>query len=216
MRLALVTTAVLMAAFTFGVPPTATAGDHLACYKVKDTIAKGAFSGVTLTSNDAGPNNTGCTISTGARFCCDPVDKVGVPPQTGGSGPGAPTTRFCCYKVKCAKSTGTTLDFADQFGSRALPVTTPKIVCAPVPTTTTTTLPCAGTCDVCGSCGHGECHKSGGGAGCGAPTMTPVCIDTTTCVTTGCGSDAQCTDPLRPKCVFGGVTGGAGCCAACP
>jgi hypothetical protein len=228
MRLALVAmSSAILAAITLGGPTSARAGDHLACYKVKDTLAKATFSTVDLLSNDGGPNNTGCTVKTGAKFCCDPVDKVGVPPQPGGSGPGAPTTRFCCYKVKCPRSAGATLGFNDQFGNRTLPVTTPKMICAPVPTsttltattstTTTTGPPCVtGACETCGSCGHGECHKSGGGAGCGAPTMTPVCIDTTTCAGPGCSTDADCTDVSRPKCVFGGVTGGSACCAACP
>src|SRR5436190_18227900 len=121
MRLVLVAviSAVLMAA-------SARAGDHLACYAVKDTLAKGTFAGVDLLSSDGGPNNTGCTIKTGAKFCCDAVDKVGVPAQPGGSGAGAPTTRFCCYKIKCPKTDGATLAFADQFGSRSLPVKTPK------------------------------------------------------------------------------------------
>ncbi|HJQ84780.1 MAG TPA: hypothetical protein VKA21_11930 [Candidatus Binatia bacterium] len=211
-----------------GVPGGVSAGDHLACYKVKDTLPKQAFAGVDLLSNDGGPNNTGCTISARAKFCCDPVDKVGVPPQVGGSGPGAPTTRFCCYKVKCPRATGATLDFTDQFGSRALPVTTPKMICAPVPTsssTTTTTIstttstgpPClTGACQACGSCGHGECHAASGGAGCGAPTPTPVCIDTSTCTVTECNTDGDCTNPSQPKCVFGGSVPPSSCCALCP
>src|SRR5207244_10512190 len=107
----------------------------------------------------------------------------------------------------------------------------PKLLCAPEPATTTTTAsttttttspPCpgsciAGACEVCGSCGNGECHKSGGGAGCGAPTTTPICIDTSTCVNSPCSTDADCTNPARPTCAFGGsVPGGSGCCALCP
>ncbi len=226
MRLARVgvKSAALMVAVTFGVPNAGRAGDHLACYKVKDTLTKNTFAGVDLLSNDGGPNNTGCTIATGAKLCCDPVDKVGVPPQPGGSGPGAPTTRFCCYKVKCPKSAGATLDFADQFGSRALPVTIPKMICAPVPTTTptttttTTTGPACvtGGCAVCGSCGHGECHKSGGGGGCGAPGTAPICVDSSQCTLTVCSSNADCTDPSRPTCVFIGSAPGSECCAPCP
>jgi len=221
-----VTSAALIVAATLGVPTYARAGDHLACYKVKDTLAKGTFPGVALLSNDGGPNNTGCTITTGAKLCCDPVDKVGVPPQPGGSGPGALTTRFCCYRIKCPTNPGATLNFTDQFGNRALPVTTPKMICAPVPISTTTTTPTTttttttgppcitGGCAVCGSCGHGECHLSGGGGGCGAPGTAPVCINNTTCGTMPCSSDANCSG--GQVCVFGGSTGGSACCNLCP
>ncbi len=211
MRLVLfmVTSAALTAAVTLGVPARARAGDHLACYKVKDTLAKGTFPNVTLSSNDGGPNNTGCTIKTGAKFCCDPVDKVGVPPQPGGSGAGALTTRFCCYKVKCPRIAGATLAFADQFGSRALPVTTPQILCAPVPTTstttttgttTTTTAPtCANGGITCGNhCGGGACNgvcigastsSSCPGVHCGS--SAPVCV-ALNLGSTPCSSDAGC------------------------
>jgi hypothetical protein len=46
--------------------------------------------------------------------------------------------------------------------------------------------------------------------------MSPVCIDTTACTNTPCSSDGDCTNPSQPACVFGGVTGGSGCCALCP
>jgi hypothetical protein len=106
------------------------AGDHLACYKVKDTIAKTSFPSVVLVSSIGGPNHVGCIIKTGAKICCQPVDKVGVPPQPGGGGPTGPTSKFCCYKVKCPRTTGT-IPVKDQFGSRTVSVTSPTQLCAP-------------------------------------------------------------------------------------
>ena len=116
--------------FLIGTAMPVAAGDHLACYKVRDTIAKGKFSNVVLVSNIGGPNHVGCIIATGAKTCCQPVDKVGVPPQPGGGGPTGPTSKFCCYKVKCPKTTGT-ISVTDQFGNRTLSITSPKQLCAP-------------------------------------------------------------------------------------
>lgn len=112
-----------------GVTP-ASAGDHLACYKVKDTLVKTKFPGITLNSNTGHPTQTGCTISTGSKLCCDAVDKVGHPPVGGPTNPGN-TRKFCCYKVKCAKGPSSVLGVDDQFGNRPLSITTPKMLCAP-------------------------------------------------------------------------------------
>ncbi len=138
---------------------TAGAGDHLACYKVKDTLPKHKFQGIQLPSNSGEvPTQTGCSIATGAKLCCDSVDKLGVPAQPGGAtAPGPSIGKFCCYKVKCSGGPTGSLTVTDQFGSRTLPVVKPpRMICAPdVPiptttiptttTTTTTTLPCLGT-----------------------------------------------------------------------
>ena len=110
----------------------ATAGNHIACYKVKDVIPKQKIGSVSLLTNTGGPNHFGCVIATGAKYCCDAVDKIGVPPQPGGGGPIAPTSQFCCYKVKCPKGPTGTLSVTDQFGTRSLQVLNPpKLVCAP-------------------------------------------------------------------------------------
>jgi len=201
-----------------------TGPDHLKCYKVKDPQAKKTYS-ADLGGLVAEP---GCTIKVPAVMACVPATKTNVtptPPGVGGSGiPNA----FGCYKIKCPKTTLPPFALNDQFGSRSVTPSVPKLLCAPVAsptttsvttstTTTTTNPPCvAGACEACGSCGHGECHKSGGGAGCGAPGTSPICADKTTCVTMSCSSDADCHDASRPICIFGGVTGSAGCCALCP
>jgi hypothetical protein len=111
----------------------ATAGDHLACYKVKDVTVKQKIPNVQLLSNTGDvPSQIGCTISTRAKYCCDSVDKIGVPPQPGGGGPTGITNQFCCYKVKCPKGITGTLNVKDQFGTRSLPVAKPpSLVCAP-------------------------------------------------------------------------------------
>ena len=110
----------------------ATAGNHIACYKVKDVIPKQKITNVLLLSNTGSENNTGCTIATGAKYCCDAVDKIGVPPQPGGGGPINNTSKFCCYKVKCNKGPTGSLPVQDQFGNRTLQVAKPpSLICAP-------------------------------------------------------------------------------------
>jgi hypothetical protein len=111
----------------------ATAGNHIACYKVKDVVPKQKIGGVSLLSNTGSVGaQAPCTISTRAKYCCDSVDKIGVPPQPGGGGPLGPASKFCCYKVKCPKGVTGTLSVQDQFGTRALAIAKPpSLVCAP-------------------------------------------------------------------------------------
>ena len=209
--------------------------DHLKCFKVRDPAPKAAY---TVDLSGLGGPNTGCVVKVPGKLLCVETAKVvtGEPVPPGGV-TGNPAGRVLCYKVKCPKIAGITIPWTDQFGAR--PITQlgpPKLLCAPeqalVTTTTSTTSttgpscptsttnpPClAGMCQACGSCGNGECHQSGGGFGCGAPTTTPVCIDKTACASMpmSCSTDADCPDPSRPACVFGGVTGGSACCALCP
>ena len=175
----------------------AAAGDHLACYPVKDTIPKQKIPNVSLLSSTGeGPNQTACTVATGARLCCDAVDKVGVPPQPGGApSPGPAVSQFCCYKVKCPAGQTGALVIQDQFGSRTLPVTKPpKMICAPdVPsptTTTTTTLPSCATdtdCAAADYCSANACvvgcrlspDNCGPGLACGPADHLCHCSDCT-------------------------------------
>lgn len=206
-------------------PADAQITDHLKCYKIKDPVGKASYTadligGVT--------EEGGCLVKLPGKLLCVETTKVIVstPPPPGGV-IGAPASRYVCYKIKCPKGAPPPqVPWTDQFGQRTIQLYPPKMVCAPEPapttttstssTTTTTGPPClVGQCQVCGSCGHGECHQAGGGFGCGAPTTTPVCIDTSTCAGPSCNSDADCTNPARPACAFGGSTGGSACCAIC-
>jgi hypothetical protein len=113
----------------------ATAGDHLKCYKVKDTRniqvdPANAKRVVNLTSNTGLNPEPGCTVDNRkAVYCCDAVDKT-----PGGPPPGTHiTNRFCCYKLRCPKPNPNPQMFvSDQFRS-GLPVTNtaPAFLCAP-------------------------------------------------------------------------------------
>ncbi len=122
---------------TWVAPTGAQVPDHLKCYKIKDPQAKATYT-ADLGGLVAEP---GCTIKVPAKLACVPATKTNVaptPPGTGGT--GTPNT-FGCYKIKCRKATLPTLQLNDQFGSRPVTPSAPKLLCAPVapPTTTSTT-----------------------------------------------------------------------------
>ena len=129
-------TAVLAGACLLGAASLATAGNHLKCYKGKDsTGAKHKYSGGTLASNTGLLTESGCIISTPPKICCDAVDKVGfkdenmMPPPGGGG--AAATSRFCCYKVSKCTGGSTSFTVKDQFGLHTFGVKKAALVCAP-------------------------------------------------------------------------------------
>ena len=101
--------------------------DHLACYKIKDSAAKAAY-----TANVSGlAVQAGCTIKVPAVLTCAPASKTNVTPAPpGGGGVGRPNG-FTCYKVKCPKTTFGPVTVSDQFGSRSVTPSTTQLVCAP-------------------------------------------------------------------------------------
>ena len=75
-------TAALAGACVLGTAAVAPAGNHLLCYKGKDsTGAKHKYSGGVVVSNTGLNPIAGCVIATPPKICCDAVDKIGVPPQ---------------------------------------------------------------------------------------------------------------------------------------
>ena len=92
-------TAVLAGACLLGAASLAPAGNHLKCYKGKDsTGAKHKYSGGVLASNTGLLTESGCRIATPPKICCDAVDKIGFLDEGGmpppGGGPTGNTTRF--------------------------------------------------------------------------------------------------------------------------
>jgi len=175
------TLAVAACAALFVAPAIASAGDHLACYKVKDTIQKKSLGNVTLVSDIGLPTKNGCVIQTGARICCDAVEKQGVPPQTNGTtDPGPDAPGYCCYKVKCPAGADVARNWHDQFGDRNLLLRhdAPGMICAPVNSCDGSLIPCSGK-----SCGAGKvCGDTGLGI-CG-------CVDEVCTAPTACGDTA--------------------------
>jgi len=191
--------------------------DHLKCYKVKDPIAKGAY---TADLGGLAPE-AGCVIKLPGKLLCVETTKTNVSPTPPGAAPGNPAGQFLCYKVKCPKVKPPGIPWTDQFGGRTLQPAAPKMLCAPravstttiTSTTTTTSPPCiSGGCAPCGSCGNGECHLTGGGGGCGTIDNNPQCVDASACTQTNCTAHGQC-GPGRVCVVNGGSTF---CCDACP
>jgi hypothetical protein len=120
---------------TAGAEPVA---DHLECYKVKDPQAKATYT-ADLGGLVAEP---GCLIKVPAKLACVPATKANVQPTPPGVGGTGTPNAFGCYKIKCPKATLPPFALNDQFGSRSVTPTAPKLLCAPVapPTTTTTTI----------------------------------------------------------------------------
>jgi hypothetical protein len=112
-------------------PPSAAAvADHLKCYKMKDPLPKGQYT-ADLTGLVPEP---GCTINVPGRLLCVGSEKTNVTPSPPGAPAGAPAGRFVCYKAKCPKSLLAAVTISDQFGTRAVQPSAPKLVCAPQPT----------------------------------------------------------------------------------
>jgi len=180
--------AILIPVFTFPVLATAQPADHLKCYKVRDPQAPASYT-ADLGGVIAEP---GCTIKVPATMACVPATKTNVqPPPPGGGATGTPNA-FGCYKIKCPKATLPPIPLNDQFGSRSVTPSVPKLLCAPVATTTTTTLPCSVLGAPCGTCGTGTCKEN-----CGpGPTLECTAQDTGI----QCTSDFDCATPGAPVC----------------
>ena len=161
-------------------------GDHVTCYKVKDSAGKAKYDATLAT--DAGSQD--CLVRAPAKYACVPTTKSNVTPTPPGGGPVTSAAgSFLCYRVKCRQPAGSS-NVTDQFGQRVVTFRKAKYLCTPadvpppavgVTTTTTsgtgettTTLPaqddctfedgqCAGTCAIggsrCGSAvGDGSCE----------------------------------------------------------
>lgn len=154
------TTLAVVAALAVCVSPARAqpVADHLKCYKVKDPQARASYT-ADLGGIVAEP---GCTIKVPAVMTCVPATKTNVSPTPPGGGATGTPNAFGCYKIKCPRQTLPALQLSDQFGTRSVTPTVPKLLCAPAapPTTTTTTVPplCAGsTYPACGgACPSGE------------------------------------------------------------
>ncbi len=161
--------------------------DHLKCYKVKDPQAK-----VPYTADLGGlVAEPGCTIKVPAVMVCVPATKTNVNPTPPGGGATGTPNAFGCYKIKCPKTTLPALQLNDQFGSRSVTPSAPKLLCAPAapPTTTTTTTTTGSTTSTTApTCANG-------GIACGSPcgrACTGVCFgaSSSSCSYVHCGSAA--------------------------
>jgi hypothetical protein len=193
-------------------PAAAQVPDHLKCYKVKDPIPRVAY---TADLNGFVPE-AGCLVKLPAKLFCVDTTKTNVSPTPPGAPAGNPAGRFACYKLKCPRVTPPSIQWTDQFGTRALQPVAAKMLCAPeavTPTTTTPTTsstttttnpPCiTGGCSACGSCGDGQCHMAGGGNACGTIDNNPQCVSASSCVPSTCSVHGQC-GPGRVCVVEGG------------
>ena len=169
------------------------ASDHLACYRVTDSVPKGTFS---LTLTNAGVTQS-CSMGARARFGCLATQTSHVVPTPPGGGPTPGNVGdFLCYRVFCPKPFPPAAQMTDQLGgTRVVSFRRGTYLCAAathgaetVVSTTTTTLP-TGPCDFSSSDQRCEGTCANGGH-CSAVTSGGACE----CRTTACG------DASTPEC----------------
>jgi hypothetical protein len=189
--------------------------DHLACYKVKDPVAKGKF---TATIGNAAVSST-CTVKTPAKFACLESDATNFSPTPPGTAvtPGA-AGNFLCYQAKCPKPFPADTQMSDELGGRRVirfhgttllcspasrgPVTfqSTSTTIAGASTTSTTILP--GTSCQFDNPTHTCIGNCGSGSACAAVASGGACE----CRSTPCGdADApSCNGFCRPDeaCIF--------------
>lgn len=167
--------------------------DHLKCYKVKDSQPKAVYSA------DLGGlvSEPGCQIKVPGTLLCVGATKTNVTPTPpGGVDTAGVAGRFLCYKIKCPKAVLAPVQWHDQFGTRPLTPSTPKIVCAPeIEATTTTTLGCPAPAQICnGACVDTTVDPNNCGT-CGTICSAPLYCMSGQCLLIGCpGTEAICND----------------------
>src|SRR5437868_5364516 len=72
-------------------------GDHLECYKIKDSAAKAKY----VADLDGLAVEPGCEISLPAKLLCVDTTKTKVEPAAPIEGDGPQQSRVLCYKAKC-------------------------------------------------------------------------------------------------------------------
>ena len=177
--------------------------DHLKCYKLKKDPQQKASYTADLGGLVAEP---GCTIKVPATMVCVPATKTNVVPQPQGTGGTGSPNAFGCYKIRCPKATLPTIPLSDQFGSRSVIPSAPKLLCAPAPPPSTTTTITRTTTT---SCPPATAPYCGGSSGCGGVPAAcgagffGLCPQGMTCTSTGpdlfdcacTGAEIRCGDP---------------------
>ena len=111
---------------------SASAGDHLACYKVRDRTGSNIRYIMQLQSTTGQQPVDGCVLKARAKFCCDAVSKTGVVPTAPGGPATVATGRFCCYRIRCLPlNAQNSFPAKDQFGTRTPLFKQPRMLCAP-------------------------------------------------------------------------------------
>jgi hypothetical protein len=111
-------------------PASAQVGDHLKCYRIRDTLVS-----VKYTANTTGlAVQAGCVVRARAKSLCVSTTKTGVVPTPPGGGPSTPgpAGKFLCYRMKCpphAQIPGQSLN--DQFGVRVGTAVVAQMLCTP-------------------------------------------------------------------------------------
>jgi len=194
----------LLGAVALAAPGLAQTGDNVACYTVRDSAKRGAF---TLTVTNAGVTQS-CRVTVPARLGCLATQVSNVVPTPPGDGPSpGATADLLCYLLVCPRPFPPAVQMTDGLGGqRVVRFKRSQLLCAPairgpatsVSSTTTTTTP-PGPCDfnssdrkcegTCGNGGHCSAVASGGACEC----RTTACGDASSPSCDGfCTPDAAC------------------------
>ena len=145
--------------------------DHLECYQIKDTLARGTARADLVPEAPPFLAALGCKIKLPAVEYCTRSSKQNLQPPAALSVSGDEPGDYFCYKVACPRGADlgrAPLDATDQFGRRTVFVRKPKRLCVPAvrptPTPTPTSTPghdpgcsfdgteCQGGCTTSGRC----------------------------------------------------------------
>ena len=154
------------------VPLSASAQDHLECYRIKDPHKFVATADLTPAETPPFPVATGCDIRVTGRKYCVPVTKA----LTSSTAPEvefpttAVTSNFVCYKVKCPKVTISDTEISDQFGTRTVSRFKTSEICAPAVVGQPPPFTCGDQSPL--MCGPGSCPS---GTTCQLDTGTLAC-----------------------------------------
>src|SRR5262245_25077536 len=196
--------------------------DHLQCFKIKDSLKKGAYTVELSPGNPYFPGiEPGCKIRVPAVQLCIDVAKSDVTPTPPGSTPGLPGQTYLCYLAKCNKF-ATTFDTTDQFGPHQVTVGGTRLVCAPASGSCTdeiqngdeTGTDCGGRCAThcangIGCTVNGDCQSGVCNAGTCGPAAAPSCFDG---IQNGTETGKDCGGSCLLKCADGlGCNAGSDC-----
>jgi len=113
--------------------------DHLECYTIKDTLARGSARADLVPEAPPFLTALGCKIKLPAREYCTRSAKQNLQPPATSSVGGEEPGDYFCYRVSCPRDAdlrGAALESEDQFGRRTVFVRKPKRLCVPASRTT--------------------------------------------------------------------------------
>ncbi len=118
--------------------------DHLECYAIKDTLARGSARADLVPDAPPFVAALGCKIKLPAREYCTRTAKENLQPPPASTIGGDEPGDYFCYRIACPRGAdlrGATVESEDQFGRRTIFVRRPQRLCVPANRATPTPTP---------------------------------------------------------------------------